>query len=67
LHVQPSHVSIRDVWLFVCAKHGNRRVGFGWQDVDECIGVAMECDGGGGFEEFTVEGAEDADYVVGTG
>jgi hypothetical protein len=29
--------------------------------------VSVECDGGGGLEEFSVESAEDADDVVGTG
>lgn len=41
LHVETTNIGIRHVGLLVCAKHGNGRVGFRGQDVDEGIRMAM--------------------------
>lgn len=45
LHIQTTNIRVSDVRLFVGAEHGDRGVGFGRQDVDESIGMAMKSDG----------------------
>ena len=66
LHVESSNVGIRNIRLFMSAKHGYRRVGFWRQDVHKRIGVTMEGDRGGWFELFSIQGGENADHVIRT-
>lgn len=35
LHVQTTHVGIRDIRLLICPEHGNRGISLGWQNVHE--------------------------------
>ena len=46
--------------------HADTTIGFRREDVDQGIGVPVEGDGGGGFKEFTIDGGEDSDDIVGT-
>ena len=55
LHVEAADVGVGHVGALVGGEHGDGRVGFGWEDVDEGVGVAVEGDGGGRLEEFTVD------------
>ena len=49
------------------AKHGDGGVGFWWKDIDKCVGVAVESDGGGWLELLAIEGGKDANDIVGAG
>jgi hypothetical protein len=46
------------------AQHGDAGVCFRREDIDEGVWVSVEGDWAGGFEEFAVEGWEDADDIV---
>lgn len=65
LHVQPTDIGICDVRLLIGTKHGDGRIGFRREDVDQGVGVAMKGDRGGGFELFTVKGRKYSYNVVG--
>ncbi|CAL9179525.1 unnamed protein product, partial [Musa hybrid cultivar] len=53
--------------LLRLAEEGDAAACLGRENVDKGIGVAVEGDGGRGFEELAVVGAEDPDVVVGAG
>ncbi|URE45637.1 hypothetical protein MUK42_15202 [Musa troglodytarum] len=48
-------------------EEGDAAVGLGRENVDKGIAVAVQGDGGRGFEELAVGGAEDPDVVVRSG
>ncbi|THU53319.1 hypothetical protein C4D60_Mb10t13160 [Musa balbisiana] len=51
--------------LLILAEEGDAAASLGRENVDKGIGVAVEGDGGRGFEELAVGGAEDPNVVVG--
>ncbi|CAL9770746.1 unnamed protein product [Musa acuminata subsp. burmannicoides] len=53
--------------LLRLAEEGDAAACLGRENVDKGIGMAVEGDGGRGFEELAVGGAEDPDVVVGAG
>ena len=42
LHVQPPHICVRDIGLFMSTKHGYRRVGLWRKNIDERVGMTMQ-------------------------
>lgn len=64
LRVHATNVLICHIWFFIGTKHRDGRVRLWRQDIHKGIGVAVKCDRRRGFEEFAVEGGEDADNVV---
>lgn len=64
LHVQPTNICVRNIGLLMCAKHGNRRVGFWGENVNEGVGVTVESDRGRGLQLLAVECGENTDDVV---
>jgi hypothetical protein len=64
LRIHASNVRVLDVRSVLRSKKGDGGVGLWRKDVDEGVGMTVKSDGGGGLEEFAVEGREDSDDVV---
>ena len=54
LHVEATDVGVGHIGLLISAQHGDGAVRFWGQDVDQGVGVTVQCDRGRGLQLLAV-------------